>query len=113
MITGPSRPRRRARSAALGLAIATGALLGFGASEAVAGPGTCTTTWAYAGGNVSTGGCKAGSQGNWFQVVQFCGAVHYKAYSPWTWAPARTARSATTSACPWYARGIRNVQVIW
>lgn len=68
--------------------------------------------WAYAGGDRSVGGCKGNPhEGTTFQVVQWCGWMNIKTYSPETYTPPGVAKNATTKPCPKYSPGVRQAQI--
>src|SRR5262245_9444282 len=105
--------KKKARALIAGAALAGAvAVVPIAAQEAQAGPYSCATWWAFVGGNQSSGTCKAPNYGGtWFRVGQQCGWLMYKTWSPWTWAPAGRAASATTAPCPSYSQKSRTAWV--
>lgn len=89
---------------ALALLVAMFGVAVFTASSAHATPSS--HCWVYMGGSTSSGGCLGSPYGGTdFQVVEMCRMWGVSETSPWTYAPANWAVSATTGSCPWWAGG--------
>lgn len=82
----------------------------FAGSSPAAASAWSYNCWNYRGGDVTVGGCvgNVAGGGSYFQVHEWCGWMYLEESSPITFAPPGVARSATTSACPWYSEGIRD-----